>query len=95
MATTKPEQEENALDEARETPEQQAKEKQEGTEQHSEVPLTEEFQREVLALLKSATKEECSFIRNLCYEREEEIRKSEMKDDNVTTDDYDAVMEAD
>lgn len=66
---------------------------QETTETESKVPISEEFQREVLELLKEATKPELSFLRDMCSQREGEIYKEE--DDKVSTSDYDKIKNPD
>lgn len=87
----KPEDTESALDEANEPVEVQSKEKAEGTEQHGTVPLTEEFQLMAIDLLKNASKEECSFVSNLCFERQDAIRS----ESEPSMDDYNAVKSSD
>lgn len=59
----------------------------------TKVPLTEEFQREVLSLMSKATKAECSFVRDCCMQREQELRDEE--EDKTSTDDYDKVKNPD
>lgn len=46
------------------------------------VKLTEAFQQEVHELCSSATKAECSYMRDCAYEREEELRKEANKKEN-------------
>ena len=88
---THSEDKETALDEARETPEMQQQELEEGTEMHSSVPLTEEFQMMAMDLIKDATKEQCAFIQSLLSSRQQE----HWKDEEVTTSDYDKVKSGD
>lgn len=75
------------------TTENDMADEQETTETESKVPISEEFQREVLELLKEATKPELSFLRDMCSQRETEIYKEE--DDKVSTSDYDKVKNPD
>lgn len=45
-----------------------------------EVPIPEEFQRKVKALIAECDNKDClSFIRTCVYEKEEDLRKAEMK----------------
>ena len=84
----KKEKEETPVDEAEESPEVQEKEKKEGTEKHP-VPLSEQFQRDVLALVyKATTKEQLSFIRECVYKKEDEMRKKESKGKNKVPTEY-------
>jgi hypothetical protein len=47
------------------------------------VKLPEEFQQEVYELIQSAdSKEKLSYIRDCCYQKEDEMRKAEMKKDS-------------
>lgn len=83
------EEQETPLDEARETPEVQAQEQADGTEQQDSVPLTEDFQRSALELLKDATNEQCSFLQSMCSKRMSELYDQES--DSVSADDYEKV----
>lgn len=69
-----------------ETPEQETSEQQ--------VPLTEEFQREFLAMCGQATKQECAFMRDCIYQREEELRQEDEENKPTSMDDYKKVKEA-
>ena len=90
MAKLKPESEETPEDETAESPEVQAKEDKEGTEEHSEgqVRVPEEFQKEASVLVnKCATLACLSFLSDLCYERRSALEKSQKKN-KLSTDDF-------
>lgn len=72
-----------------EAPEKESTEKSKGKE--SKVPLSEEFQREVVALIEKASKDECAFICDKAYERQEVLRKAE--EGEPTMDDFKAAMD--
>lgn len=78
---------ETDLDEAKESPEMQAQEEADGTEQHNGVPIPPEFQNAVLELFKDATSAQLDFARSILSQRQDEIYKEK----EVTTDDYEAV----
>jgi len=58
---------------------------------NEKVPLSEEFQREVIALTSKASKDECDFICDKAYQRQDELRK----DEEVDMDDYKEAMSPD
>ena len=88
-----PEQEDNELDKTGAT---SPEETQEGTDKgekevsEAEVPLTEEFQMQVMELIKDATKEQLSFIRDMAYQRDEELRNEK----EVTVYDFNEAKES-
>jgi hypothetical protein len=78
----KPESNETPADELKETPAQQAKEKNEGTEQHpqtaeSGVVVSEEFQKAAHKLIHKASKHEVKHIHDRANMRDEELRKEQ------------------
>ena len=84
-----PEEQETALDEARETPEEQQTEQDMGQEQHGSVPLSEEFQLMVVDLVKNLSKDECQFLRQQMQNREDELYKTS----EPTMEDFEAAKE--
>lgn len=64
-------------------------------ESKTKVPLSEDFQREVVDMLSKATKDECDFICDKAYERQDVLRKAEKSKDDVDMDDYEAAMSPD
>ena len=80
----KSEKDELPSDEEKETPEEQSKEKEEGTEAHEDsfkdgVIVPEDFQKSIYACLKDATMQELDFVSKLIYKLQDEIREEEKK----------------
>jgi hypothetical protein len=90
-----PEAAETGIDEANESPEVQQREAKEGTEQHDEVPISEEFQLQCIDMVKNASKDQLDFIRTQCMNRSDELRRiedeSKKEKGGVSMDDYAAV----
>ena len=76
---------EDRKEEAAETPEQET------AEEHTEVPLSEEFQLQATELVNNSTKMELSFIRDLANQRDEELRKSAEGSDEDLMEQYNTV----
>lgn len=76
-----------------ETPAQEEGETYEQEGGSENVPLTEEFQREVMSLVGGATKAECSFMRDCIMEREDELRKEEEEKEPTSMESYNKVKQ--
>lgn len=75
----KPEKEETPKDEMEETPAQQKKEAKEGTEEHGDVKIPEQFQVQCTALVNSCNDRHClDFLRSLVNKKDDELRESEI-----------------
>lgn len=88
----KPEPNETALDEAKETPEMQAQEMESGEEMHTDgSPVSEEFRAMCEDIVKTATEDQIEYLQSLLS-----MRKSELSDStDITTDDFDKVKRGD
>lgn len=82
----KPEEQETALDEAKETPEQQQMEMESGMEQHEQPAVSEEYRSMCAEMLKEASTQELDYLEQLCSDRRKELGGD--KEEQVSTDDY-------
>lgn len=83
----KKESQETAADETKESPEKQAKEDAEGTEQHGEgIDLPEDFQKETHEFIHkhAHSKHRLAHIRRKTYEAEDKLRKDKKKPDEFS-----------
>jgi hypothetical protein len=58
------------------------------------VPLSEDFQKRVMEIVSGCSEQECSFICSQCYKRQDELRKENETQEDVSMDDYKKVTEA-